>query len=95
MLKHVVVWNVKEPKAENIGILKETFLGMKGNIPAVLDVIVGETVDSPYSSRDFVLMTSHENYAKLEEYQKHPYHQGVLARVVPLLQDKASIDFIE
>ena len=95
MIKHIVIWNVKEPKKKNIEFLKKTFYSMKENIPAIIDVNVGITIDSPYSSRDIVLFTTHENYQKLEEYQEHPFHQDVKKTIAPLLQDKSSIDFEE
>ena len=94
MYSHIVVWNIKEPKEKSIEFLSELLLSMKEKIPQIVDVQVGANIDSQFTNRDFVLMTTHNSKEDIYNYQNHPYHLEVKEKVSPYLSERVCIDTV-
>lgn len=96
MLKHIVIWQLKEDAenrttTENAKILKETLESLGGKIPGLLKVEVG--FDETSEDADLVLYTELKNRAALEAYQQHPDHQAVIPLVKTLCTARRVVDY--
>ena len=94
MYSHIVVWNIKEPKEETIQFLSKLLGSMKEKIPQIVDVQLGGNIDSEFTNRDFILITTHHSKEDSYSYQNHPYHLEVKEKVSPYLSERACIDTV-
>lgn len=98
MLKHVVMWTMKDEalnndKDANAKKLMEMLNNMVGKIDALLSLETGKNcTKSPYSY-DVVLITTHKNEQGLLEYRDHPIHQEVAGFVGEVTKDRTVVDF--
>ena len=78
MIKHVVCFKLNE--GEDPVRAKEVLMGMRGNVPSVIDIEVG--VDFLHSARsyDVILTVTLESREILDQYQNDPYHVNVVKK---------------
>ncbi len=78
MIRHIVLFKLKEPTEENLAKTKEILLSMSGKVPELRSIEVG--VDFLHSERsyDIALSVEVESREALESYQRDPYHCGVV-----------------
>ena len=75
MIRHVVMWKLKpRNKQENMGLLIEMLSSLKDEIPEIIDMTVGRSVNSP-SDWDMALVMDVKSLATLETYKNHPKHK--------------------
>ena len=98
MVKHIILWTLKEElsgeEKETIkqGI-KEGLEGLKGQIPGMIDISV-RTDYLPTSTVDVMLETTFEDADALAAYAKNPKHVAVAdTRVRPFTANRACMDF--
>lgn len=96
MLKHIVIWQLKEEvedrsTTENAQILKKTLESLAGKIPGLLKIEVG--FDETSHEADVVLYAELENREALAAYQKHPAHQAVIPLVKALCSARRVVDY--
>lgn len=91
MIKHVVMWKVKN--REDIPALREKLKSMKGKVPSLIDLETGTDVVRGEKSWDLVLISTHRDREALDTYQDDPFHGGVKEYVGPRVTDRASVDF--
>lgn len=92
MVKHVVMWTLQGDKAESGKIVREKFESLPAQISDILSLEVGFNFN-PDSGHDLILITTHKDKDALARYQKHPYHQSVVAFVPPYLANRVCVDF--
>ena len=98
MVKHIILWTLKEmdeaqKEAAKAGI-KEGLEGLKGKIPGLVDikVITGGRLAS--STADLMLDSTFETEEALKAYSKHPEHVAVAdSKVRPFTASRACLDF--
>lgn len=98
MVKHIILWTLKEmdeaqKEAVKAGI-KEGLEGLKGKIPGLVDikVITGGRLAS--STADLMLDSTFETEEALKAYSKHPEHVAVAdSKVRPFTASRACLDF--
>jgi len=83
MIKHIVMWKLKD-KAAAPG-LKSRLEALNGKIPGLLHLEVGIDFLESEQSADLVLIAELENREALDGYQHHAEHQAV----VPLVKAAA------
>ena len=78
MIKHIVAFKLRDNSPEACQKAKEVLLGMREEVPEIIDIQVG--IDFLHSERsyDLVLEVQVADEAALEAYQEHPYHVGVV-----------------
>lgn len=98
MVKHVILWNLKdefseeEKEAIKAGI-KSGLEGLKGQVPGLLEIAV-HTNGLPSSNADLMLDSAFENEEALKGYAVHPAHVEVAdTKVRPFTKTRACLDF--
>lgn len=98
MVKHVILWKLKEEYSESEkneikkGI-KEGLEGLSGKIPGLLDIKVNINGLSS-SNADLMLDSSFEDEAALKGYAVHPEHVAVAdGKVRPYTASRVCLDY--
>lgn len=96
MVKHIVMWNLKEEYAndqEVIANLKNNLEGLVGKVAGLIDAkVVIDPIDS--SSRDIALVTTLESKEALVNYASDPSHVAVADTYVrPFVKDRIALDY--
>lgn len=98
MIKHIVMWKVKEKalgktKEENIIEIKSMLMDLNQHIPELLDIEVGINIESLTGIHDIVLITSFKDEAGLNAYQSHPKHVDVATHMRQVVTDRTCVDY--
>lgn len=97
MVKHIVMWKLKEEahgnnKATNAQLIKEKLEDLSGKIDGLLNIEVG--IDFLGENNfDVVLYSELEDRASLDTYQNHPLHQAVLPFVREAVSARHAVDY--
>lgn len=94
MVRHILLIRLKDGCKDRAEELSALFLSMRGRVPQVIDVESG--VDFLHSERsyDVCLCVTLADRAALDEYQKDPYHCGVVKPFVASIRETAAaVDF--
>lgn len=96
MVKHVILWKLKEDiqdiEAVKAGI-KTGLEGLAGQIPGLIDIKVN-TNGLPSSTADVMLDSTFEDYDALRAYSKNPLHVAVAdGNVRPYTASRACLDY--
>jgi quinol monooxygenase YgiN len=96
MLKHVVIWKVKDPaqRDAHAAAVRQALEGLRGRIPGLLAIEVGTDIGCDKSGQDVVLYSEFADRAALDAYQDHPLHQDAKNVIGPLLTNRVAIDWI-
>ncbi|MDD7459064.1 MAG: Dabb family protein [Spirochaetales bacterium] len=97
MVKHVIIWTLKEMPAEEKAKvkkdIKEGLEALKGKIPQIKEIKV-VTDNLPTSTGDLMLDSAFESAEDLAAYSKHPEHVAVADKYVrPFTAHRACLDF--
>lgn len=76
MIKHIVCFKLKQ--GEDVHKAAEILRSMKGNVPTVIDLEVGEDILHSQRSYDIILQVTLKDEKALEEYQNDTYHCSVV-----------------
>lgn len=98
MIKHVVMWKLKETalgnsKQANAHILKDQLEALNGKIPGLLHLEVGIDFLHGDSSFDVVLYSQLESREALTSYQRHPEHEALVPLVRELTASRVVVDY--
>lgn len=97
MVKHIVMWKLKESahgnqKDANALLIKEKLEDLNGRIDGVLKIEVG--IDFLGNGNfDVVLYAELSSRDALDVYQNHPLHQAVLPFIREAVEDRKAVDF--
>lgn len=98
MVKHVILWNLKDEFDENEKLkikkeIKQGLEGLMGEIPGLLEIKV-YTEGLASSNADLMLDSSFENEDALKVYASHPKHVEVAdTKVRPFTKTRSCLDF--
>jgi len=99
MIKHLVMWRLKEEaegrsKNDNALVLKEKLEALPKDIPELKRAEVGINFDTSDAAWDVVLYSEFNSRADLRAYQAHPLHQALIRDfLVKVCADKAVVDY--
>ena len=93
MIRHIVLFNIKDEYKAEIPQLVENFLGMKGRIEGMLDLEAGRDVLHSERSWDLALVTLFDSMESFRVYQTHPVHMPVRKRMHEVRSASAACDF--
>jgi len=98
MIKHIVVWRLKESahgntKKQNALIIKSKLEGLSGKISGLIKLEVGIDFSHTESSGDIILYSEFESTKDLENYQSHPNHQAIIPFVKETTSERRVVDY--
>ena len=93
MIKHIVMFKLKEKSPENLKALSSALNGMNGKIETLNFLEVGEDFKGSDRSFDLVLTTHFENRQGLENYAGHEVHQPVIELARSLCSQTVVVDY--
>jgi len=98
MIKHVVMWKLKEEaegaiKTENIRKMVRVLEALREQIPGIRNLEVGvDSCELPGTS-DVVLIAEFDDFAALRNYIDHPAHQKAGEFVGKVRAERAAVDY--
>ena len=98
MIKHIVMWRLKETamgntKKENALIIKQKLEALKSVIPGIIKMEVGIDFSGTEASSDVVLYSEFESREALNNYQDHPEHDAVRNFVKEVRTERRLVDY--
>lgn len=96
MIKHIVMWRLREEagdKAANAQELKRQMESLNGRIPGLLRLEVGIDFSQEGESSDVVLYSEFESRQALDAYQVHPAHAEVVPFVKSVRAERRVVDY--
>lgn len=79
MITHIVFFRMKDTSPEGLAKAKAVLMNMKGRIPFLKYIEVGQNVLESERNYDLALITRFDSLDDLNAYQVHPVHQEVIA----------------
>lgn len=98
MVKHIILWTLKEiSDSEKESVkkgIKEGLEGLKGKIPGLIDIKVNTEGRLASSTADLMLDSTFESTEALKGYSKHPEHVAVAdSKVRPYTVSRSCLDY--
>ena len=93
MIRHIVMFKIKDEFKNEIPQLVKNFYGMKGKIEGMVDLEAGADFLGSERSYDLALITVFENRAAFDAYQTHPLHQPIRKRMHEVRESSVACDF--
>lgn len=98
MIKHIVMWRLKEsahgnPAEVNARIIREKLEALRGRIPGLVSIEVGLDFSGSESSADVVLYSEFIDRKSLEGYQTHPEHEAVKSFIGGASAERRLVDY--
>jgi hypothetical protein len=99
MIKHIVLWTLKETaegrsKQENLVLAKQKLEAMAGKIPGLTHLEIGINYNQREGSWDLALYSELESKQALEGYQTHPEHLKVIEYLRTVRDQRAVVDYV-
>ena len=98
MVKHIILWKLKDGLADTAAVkagIKNGLEGLKGVVPGLVDIKV-RTIGLASSNADVMLDSTFTDAAALKGYAVHPAHVNVAdTKVRPFVQTRLCMDFEE
>jgi hypothetical protein len=98
MIKHIVMWQLKETahgndKPTNARLIKEKLEALNGRISGLLKLEVGVDFAHGEASFDVVLYSEFATRTDLENYQNHPEHLAAAVFIRGASSERRVVDY--
>ena len=93
MIRHIVMFKIKDEYKSEIPQLVKDFYGMKGRIEGMLDLEAGQDVLHSERSYDLALITVFDSMDSFKAYQTHPVHMPVRKRMHEVRSASVACDY--
>ena len=98
MIKHIVMWKLKEEaernnKKVNTSIIKNKLNALVPVIQEILSLEIGENFNPTEAAYDVVLITTHNDRDGLAGYVNHPAHQEAASFIGKVVAERKVVDF--
>ena len=93
MIRHIVMFKIKDEFKDEIPQLVKNFYGMKGRIEGMVDLEAGADVLHSERSYDIALTTVFDTMEAFQAYQTHPVHMPVKKRMHEVRESSVACDF--
>ena len=93
MIKHIVMYKLKNPSIENCKAMVDKFMSMEGKIDILKSVQAGFDILKRERSFDVCLECVFDSRQDMELYQSHPVHIPVKEFVGGLVEKAHSVDY--
>ncbi len=96
MIKHIVMWRIKNQPSKKINAAqaKNLLESMREKIPGLIKIEVGINFIEDINAADLVLYTELKDQAALTIYQTHPIHEAVKPLLRDLTTERRVIDYV-
>jgi hypothetical protein len=99
MIKHVVMWKLKDEaegdaKMQNKKLIKEKLLDLKQIIAQIESLEIGENINPAEAAFDLVLISTHSDQDALAAYISHPAHKEVASFIGKVVAERKVVDFM-
>lgn len=94
MVKHIVMYKLKDRTEENAEKLRDKFLSMRGKIPVLLSIESGVDMLRSDRSYDVVLICEFKTLKDFAIYRDHPLHIPVKEYAQSVVDVSKSVDFV-
>ena len=91
MIKHIVLFKVND--SSKIETAKNLILGLKKDIPEIIEIEVFSDIGYDETASDFGLIATLENEKGLDIYAKHPKHLEVIKFIKTIATERRAIDY--
>ena len=93
MVKHIVMFKLKNKTRKNMDVAVLALEGMKGKIETLKYIEVGKDITQSERSCDIVLTTHFDNREGLKKYSGHPLHKPVIETMRDLCAVIMAVDY--
>ena len=93
MIRHIVLFKIKDEFKDEIPQMVKNFYGMKGKIEGMLDLEAGQDFLQSERSYDLALITVFDSRESFQAYQTHPVHMPVKKRMHEVRSASVACDF--
>lgn len=93
MIKHIVLFKLKDASPENIEVTANILRGLEGKVEQLRSIEVGVDVIKSQRSYDIALITTFDSLEDLEGYQVHPEHKKVIEHMNVVRESSVAVDF--
>ncbi len=94
MIKHIVMWRLKEEnKEENAKQMKIKLEALINHVPQIKKIEVGIDFNKSDQAFDVVLYSEFETAEDLDAYQEDPIHKEAAAFVKQVVTQRAVVDY--
>ena len=93
MIRHIVLFRIKDDFKDEIPQLVKNFEGMAGRIEGMLELQAGADILHSERSYDLALITVFKDRAAFDAYQTHPVHLPVKKRMHEVRSASVACDF--
>ena len=94
MVKHIVMFKLKEKNAENMESAVSTLRGLDGKIESLIFIEAGVDFKETDRSYDLVLTTHFDDQEGLSAYNSHPTHLPVIESMRNLCSNSIVVDYV-
>ena len=94
MVKHIVMFKLKEKNAENMESAVSKLRGLDGKIESLKFIEVGVDFKETERSYDLVLTTHFDDQEGLSAYASHPTHLPIIETLQNLCSDSIVVDYV-
>lgn len=93
MIKHIVLFKLKDSSPDSIEMTAGVLRGLKGKVDQLRDLEVGIDVVKSARSYDIALVATFDSLEDLEGYQVHPEHKKVIEHMTQVRESQVAVDF--
>jgi len=93
MIKHIVMFKLKDRNRENIEKIVDALKTLEGNIDVLRSTEIGINFTESERSYDIVLTTEFDDRKALNAYGPHPNHLPVVETVRSLCSGSVVVDY--
>jgi hypothetical protein len=95
MIKHVVIWTVKDDLDRSAAVerVRELLLGLRATVSSIRTIEVVSNAAYVGKNGDVAVVAEFDDLAGLEEYQVHPDHQAAAAEIRSMVSARQAIDW--
>ena len=93
MVRHIVLFRIKDEYKSEIPQMVENFYGMKGKIEGMVSLEAGADFLHSDRSYDVALVTEFNSREALDAYQTHPVHLPVKKRMGEVRVSSVACDY--
>lgn len=93
MLKHIVLYKLKDTSPETLKAVKDAFMSMDGKIEVLKEIKCGADITRADRSFDFALECVFEKVSDLQIYINHSAHVPVRSFIRSVATESKSVDY--
>lgn len=93
MIKHIVMWKLKDKNDETLNKMKNDLEGLKDKISEIKEIEVGIDFNGSDAAYDVVLYSVFESKEDLDAYQTHPEHVKAGVFIKSVVSNRVVVDY--